>query len=355
MTANEVFQQLVQKLYSSHLHFLLTETPFSAQILIRKKFLNDRTIPSSSASILQSEENCNNQILELQKKVQDSSEIVDILQKKLGETEAKALKSYEEKKIEIETLKNSLKNSNLLTKNLKRDLEIEKKVVKENKMLIQKLEQKNENLTLNYKNIKTEMDRVKNENKKLSKKNNQTSRPKSKTSEQQKSCHEEDSNQNLPPSKSSQSCLSSTKSRDQSPTPGTADSSPTSPATPPRACPSTTPPCAPPSATSGSTAAFACEGMCSHSPQCTTRQPRQPPPDKCTVLVHYGSKYHELMISQKGVPHQLGETHEYCMRIDYENYGCEECKWFKRWGELHGYPDINPWTFKEHRQPLTYL
>ena len=99
MTANEVFQQLVQKLYSSHLHFLLSETPFSAQILIRKKFLNDRTTPSSSASILQSEENYNNQIIELQKKVQDSSEIINILERKLGEAEAKALRLYEEKKI----------------------------------------------------------------------------------------------------------------------------------------------------------------------------------------------------------------------------------------------------------------
>ena len=102
MTANEAYQQLVQKLYSSHLHFLLSETPFSAQILIRKKFIKDRTTPSSSASILQSEENYNNQILELQKKVQDSSELVDILEKKLDEAEAKALKSYEEKNIEID-------------------------------------------------------------------------------------------------------------------------------------------------------------------------------------------------------------------------------------------------------------
>ena len=125
MTANEVFQQLVQKLYSSHLHFLLSETPFSAQIMIRKKFLNDRIIPSFTES---SEEKYNNQILELQKKVQDSSEIVNILEKKLGEAEAKALKTYEEKKLEIETLKNSLKNSDLLTKNLIKDLEIEKKV-----------------------------------------------------------------------------------------------------------------------------------------------------------------------------------------------------------------------------------
>ena len=80
-----------------------------------------------------------------------------------------------------------------------------------------------------------------------------------------------------------------------------------------------------------------------------------PAPDKCTVLVHHGSEYHEHMNSQAGVPHQLGETHEYCMRIDYETYGCEQCKWFKRWGELNSYPDINPWTFKEHRQPLTNL
>ena len=367
MAANEMFQQLVQKLYSSQLHFHITETPFSAQILIRKRFLKDRSIQQSSTSSNFSNEkisNLENQILELQTKVKDSSAINDILEKKLGEAEAKAVKIYEEKKIEAETLKSSVKKGDFLTSNLKKNLEAEQKVVKENEKVIQKLELKNENLTITNKNMKIELNKVKNENKKLLKNKNQRSQSqnrfvqtlKSDTSKIQMSDYEEDSNQNMTPSRSSKMCpTSSSPSRAPAFSSVVADPCLKSPATPPRASHGTTTPCSPTNASSGSKATVVHEGICQHSPQCTVRQPKPPPLDKCTVLVHHGSEYHEHMKSQGGVPHQLGETHEYCMRIDYENYGCEDCKWFKRWGELHGYPDINPWIFKEHRQPLTYL
>ena len=33
--------------------------------------------------------------------------------------------------------------------------------------------------------------------------------------------------------------------------------------------------------------------LCQHTPQCVARQPRPPPPEKCSILVHMGSKYHE--------------------------------------------------------------
>ena len=94
--------------------------------------------------------------------------------------------------------------------------------------------------------------------------------------------------------------------------------------------------------------------LCHHSPQCSERQPRPPPPEKCRILEHAGSMYHEHMASEAGVPSRY-HTHEYCMRIEYNNYGCDKCVWFKWWGELHGYPDINPWTFREHLQPKTFL
>jgi len=68
---------------------------------------------------------------------------------------------------------------------------------------------------------------------------------------------------------------------------------------------------------------------CSHSPQCVIRQPKPPPLNKSTILVHHGSKYHEHMDSEAGVPARYN-THEYCMRIDNRNYGCEDCIWFAR-------------------------
>ena len=94
--------------------------------------------------------------------------------------------------------------------------------------------------------------------------------------------------------------------------------------------------------------------LCSHSPQCVIRQPHPPPPDKCSVMQHSGSLYHEHMVSEMGVPSRYN-THEYCMRIEYQNYGCDNCIWFKWWGELHEYPDINPWSFREHLEPVTHL
>ena len=202
MTAHEMFQQLVQQLYSSHLHFHLTETPFSAQILVRKKFLKDGT--SSTALNFQNEEigHLNNKIAELQKQVKDSSDIINNLEKKLGQAEAQALKVYEENKTKMEALKSSIKNSDLLAKNVKKNLEAEQKVAKENEKLIQNLEHKCENLVKNNKNIQTELKKVKNENKKLSKNKNDLV--------QTKQNHEEkDSNQNVPPSKISQLSSSS--------------------------------------------------------------------------------------------------------------------------------------------------
>ena len=63
-------------------------------------------VPSITASDSQSKEitNLNNQILELQKKVEIFSDTIDILEKKLDETESKAMKTYQEKEIESETV-----------------------------------------------------------------------------------------------------------------------------------------------------------------------------------------------------------------------------------------------------------
>ena len=221
--------------------------------------------------------------------------------------------------------------------------------------------QKNENLTTNYKNLKTEFNKVKTENRKLLKHRQNSDglvqTQESVTSENLKADYHEDSNQSTEQATMSSLLLSLSSLTSRAPplTPERTDPPPASPATHPPAHHSTTPAYPPPSSTSGSTATAARERICLHSPQCTTRTPRPPPPDKCTILVHNESKYHEHVGSHAGVPHQLGQTHEYCMRIEYVNYGCEDCKWYKKWGELHGYPDINPWDFKEHRQPLTYL
>ena len=88
---------------------------------------------------------------------------------------------------------------------------------------------------------------------------------------------------------------------------------------------------------------------CIHFPQCITRQPLPPPSPSMPFLQNKDSRYHEHMISNVGVPGKYGGC-ERCMREYYsKNYGCDgECLWLKWHGELHGYPDINPWDFKKY-------
>ena len=86
------------------------------------------------------------------------------------------------------------------------------------------------------------------------------------------------------------------------------------------------------------------DNPCEHRPQCVIRQPKSPPADKCSILVHHGSKYHEHFLTS--VPARYG-PHDNCMAVSYENYGCSDCIWFKKWGELHGYPDLWPLKYIE--------
>ena len=170
--ASETFQQLVLKLYQSQLHFYLSETPYSAQITIRKRFLKDKDGPSpmfSSNSTPQNDEveNLTTQIIELKKTVENSSEVIEILEKKLATAETQAFKAFEEKKTQISVLNSSVRKSEDLVKELRKDLIDVHKVVKGKEKLIHQLEKKCENLNDNNENHKNELTRLKTENKKL--------------------------------------------------------------------------------------------------------------------------------------------------------------------------------------------
>ena len=69
------------------------------------------------------------------------------------------------------------------------------------------------------------------------------------------------------------------------------------------------------------------------------RQPFPPPLPALTPLVNKYSMYHSKL--------DWGSTCWYCMRIEYEKYGCESCVWIKCFGELHGYPDVAPHDYKD--------
>ena len=93
------------------------------------------------------------------------------------------------------------------------------------------------------------------------------------------------------------------------------------------------------------------DDICQHSPQCVRRQPLPPPLPRITFLKDNDSDYHKHMMDWRfGVPGRYG-GHEDCLRIENKNYGCSDCKYFKRFGERLGYPDINPWTYRKFLDP----
>ena len=84
---------------------------------------------------------------------------------------------------------------------------------------------------------------------------------------------------------------------------------------------------------------------CLHNQQCIIRQPFPPPLPSLTPIVNEYSLYHVKIMAEEL---DWGSTCWYCMRIDCDNYFCKSCVWIKHFGELHGYPDINPSVYKEH-------
>ena len=84
---------------------------------------------------------------------------------------------------------------------------------------------------------------------------------------------------------------------------------------------------------------------CSHTSQCIIRQPFPPPIPALLPIVNEYSLYHQkIMVGEL----DWGSTCWYCMRIEYEKYGCDSCVWIKCFGELHGYPDVHPSDYKKH-------
>ena len=99
-----------------------------------------------------------------------------------------------------------------------------------------------------------------------------------------------------------------------------------------------------PKASSTSTSTTTTSPTCAHQTQCVVRQPYAPPSPTWTFLHHEQSKYHEHMWKDDLLPF----THAHCMANDHRNYGCDNCVWWKWYGQLHGYPDIYPGDYKKY-------
>ena len=354
---------LIAYLKQSNLNFHIAESPFSASIEIKKTFIRDKngrlrtsgllsTFSSdqiepfedekmtckvdNNDSLIKDNENLQiqlsnkqNELATLKDDIKQFQTSQTISERKIENLE----KALDGKKSEIILLKKSLANQENVMKTSKQEFESVKKILKAKEKEVGKLELKAENLGSNLKAVKAEVSKLKKENTKLEKMTKKLGSGKANDRQVSKASFETELSEPLTASNDSVSVNNNLEP----------DSSLSSLCTP-----STIP------VSSVTSEILSAKPRCSHSPQCVIRQPKPPPLDKSTILVHHGSKYHEHMDSEAGVPARYN-THEYCMRIDYRNYGCEDCIWFKWWGELHGFPDINPWSFKEHLQPMTCL
>ena len=126
----------------------MSETPHSVKIMRRKHFLKDFSGPASIFGLnsfsqefnnLKHENNLlvtenyklNDQIEELKCQISSSNSTLDILETKIEKVEAAALKSYEEINLEINTLKDALKNRNVEVETCKRDLNAKNEYLRE--------------------------------------------------------------------------------------------------------------------------------------------------------------------------------------------------------------------------------
>ena len=186
VSAQEVCHQLLYQLRQSNLNFQVSETPYSAQILLRKRFLEESLGPAPYFNLPSTQNNHDledqldtfaeentvllNRLADLEQTRKSERDTVKILEEKVAKVEAAALKSFEKSALEISTLKNANKNLNLELESERKENKQKAKVTKDKEREIQKLETKCENLTNNVRSMKVEMKSLKAENSKLSKK-----------------------------------------------------------------------------------------------------------------------------------------------------------------------------------------
>ena len=92
-----------------------------------------------------------------------------------------------------------------------------------------------------------------------------------------------------------------------------------------------------------------CGKVCTHAPQCVIRQPFNPPFPSITFLHNENTKYHDHMMQWS--KEEFAGCFK-CFSVENENYGCADCRWLKFWykrnGEMHGFPDMDPWIYKKY-------
>ena len=172
MAAKRTFDDLLEQIQASNLNFHLQLSPFSASISLKKSLIKDKfgntllppcPLPSNEPNqlvehedshLLAENDHLKQELVDLQKLQNSSTETIQIFEQKIANMEASALKSFEERNVEVTSLKKSIKTSNLEIESLKKDLQARNKHVKEKENETNKLEQKCENLVVNLKRTK---------------------------------------------------------------------------------------------------------------------------------------------------------------------------------------------------------
>ena len=189
VSAHDVCHQLLYQLRLSNLHFGLSETPHSVQIMLRKRFLHGSKGPAltpyTSASRFCKEENDNlenenhhlvteneklkrlNEELFIQSK--SSGETIKILEQKVTHIEAEALKSFNNRNQETSILKKSLKDLTDELETSKKNVSAINRTIKLKEKENYKLEQKNDNLADTVKKMKSDINTLKQDKRRLEK------------------------------------------------------------------------------------------------------------------------------------------------------------------------------------------
>ena len=158
MVAKRTFDDLLAQIQASNLNFHLQLSPFSASISLKKSFIKDKfgntllpshaSAPSDAAYQLLKQEHSlllddNDQLRQETQEFQTThealKETINILEQKVAHVEASALKAFEERNIDINSLKKSVKTA--ILENEWKGLQAKNKLIKEKDKEIYKLEQ----------------------------------------------------------------------------------------------------------------------------------------------------------------------------------------------------------------------
>ena len=182
--AERAFEHILEQLQASNLNFQLQLSPFSASISLKKSLVRDKTgklllphytpvqhgdqeVKHQHSLLVSENDNLKEQIKELLTSKQSSFNTIEILEQKVAKSEASALKTFQERKSDVEVLTKSLKTANNDLASCKKDLQVKNKCIKEKEREIYKLEQKSENLASNLQKAKTKISSLESERTKL--------------------------------------------------------------------------------------------------------------------------------------------------------------------------------------------